>query len=107
MARQHSILHPERIVGKPEGISADLIRRYMLEYPNVKLARHDLYPVELDQAFDRGEIDIAITRALSRRSVVAIVGTCRNRGISQRRTLDAQNGRMPLGYERAALRVQL
>jgi len=43
----------------------ELIRRYKLEYPNVKLALHDLYPVELDQACDRGEIDIAITRALS------------------------------------------
>jgi DNA-binding transcriptional LysR family regulator len=43
----------------------DLIRRYKLEYPNVKLALHDLYPVELDKAGDRGEIDIAITRTLS------------------------------------------
>src|SRR6185369_6193527 len=43
----------------------DLIRRYKLEYPNVKLALHDLYPVEMDQACDRGEIDIAITRPLS------------------------------------------
>src|ERR1700736_2741645 len=43
----------------------DLIRRYKLEYPNVKLALHDLYPVELDEACDRGEIDIAITRPLS------------------------------------------
>jgi DNA-binding transcriptional LysR family regulator len=43
----------------------DLIRRYKLEYPNVKLALHDLYPVELDQGCDRGEIDIAITRPLS------------------------------------------
>jgi DNA-binding transcriptional LysR family regulator len=43
----------------------DLIRRYKLEYPNVKLALHDLYPVELDQAGERGEIDIAITRTLS------------------------------------------
>jgi DNA-binding transcriptional LysR family regulator len=43
----------------------DLIRRYKLEYPNVKLALHDLYPVEIDKACDRGEIDIAITRALS------------------------------------------
>jgi DNA-binding transcriptional LysR family regulator len=43
----------------------DLIRRYKLEYPNVKLALHDLYPVELDQASERGEIDIAITRTLS------------------------------------------
>jgi DNA-binding transcriptional LysR family regulator len=43
----------------------DLIRRYKLEYPNVKLALHDLYPVELDQACDRGEIDLAITRPLS------------------------------------------
>ena len=42
----------------------DLIRRYKLEYPNVKLALHDLYPVELDQAYERGEIDIAITRSL-------------------------------------------
>jgi DNA-binding transcriptional LysR family regulator len=42
----------------------DIIRRYKLEYPNVKLALHDLYPVELDQAYDRGEIDIAITRSL-------------------------------------------
>jgi DNA-binding transcriptional LysR family regulator len=43
----------------------DLIRRYKLEYPNVKLALHDLYPVELEKACDRGEIDIAITRTLS------------------------------------------
>jgi DNA-binding transcriptional LysR family regulator len=43
----------------------DLIRRYKLEYPNVKLALHDLYPVEMDKACDRGEIDIGITRALS------------------------------------------
>jgi DNA-binding transcriptional LysR family regulator len=43
----------------------DLIRRYKLKYPNVKLALHDLYPVELDKACDRGEIDIAITRTLS------------------------------------------
>ena len=43
----------------------DLIRRYKLEYPNVKLALHDLYPVEPDKAWDRGEIDIAITRMLS------------------------------------------
>jgi DNA-binding transcriptional LysR family regulator len=42
----------------------DIIRRYKLEYPNVKLALHDLYPVELDQAYERGEIDIAITRSL-------------------------------------------
>ena len=42
----------------------DLIRRYKLEYPNVKLVLHDLYPVELDQAWERGEIDIAITRSL-------------------------------------------
>jgi DNA-binding transcriptional LysR family regulator len=43
----------------------DLIRRYKLEQPNVKLALHDLYPVELDKACDRGEIDVAITRTLS------------------------------------------
>jgi DNA-binding transcriptional LysR family regulator len=43
----------------------DLIRRYKREYPNVRLALHDLYPVDLDQACDRGEIDIAITRTLS------------------------------------------
>jgi DNA-binding transcriptional LysR family regulator len=43
----------------------DLIRRYKLEHPNVKLTLHDLYPVELDKACDRGEIDIAITRTLS------------------------------------------
>src|SRR5580658_2035556 len=43
----------------------DLIRRYKLEYPNIRLALHDLYPVELDLACDRGEIDIAITRTLS------------------------------------------
>jgi DNA-binding transcriptional LysR family regulator len=43
----------------------DLIRRYKPEYPNVKLALHDLYPVELDKACDGGEIDIAITRTLS------------------------------------------
>ena len=31
----------------------------------MKLVLQDLYPVELDSAFDRGAIDIAITRALS------------------------------------------
>jgi DNA-binding transcriptional LysR family regulator len=49
----------------------DLIRRYKLEYPNVKLELHDLYPVELDKACDRGEIDIAITRTLSLERSVA------------------------------------
>jgi DNA-binding transcriptional LysR family regulator len=43
----------------------DLIRRYKLEYPNVKLILQDLYPVESDKALDAGAIDIAITRALS------------------------------------------
>jgi len=43
----------------------DLIRRYKLEYPNVKLLLQDLYPVDLDNACDRGVIDIAITRTLS------------------------------------------
>lgn len=43
----------------------DLIRRYKLEHPDVKLVLQDLYPVELDNALDRGAIDIAITRALS------------------------------------------
>ena len=43
----------------------DLIRRYKLAYPNVKLALHHLYPVEMDKAWDKGEIDIAITRSLS------------------------------------------
>jgi len=43
----------------------DLVRRYKLEYPDVKLVLQDLYPVELENAFDRGAIDIAITRALS------------------------------------------
>lgn len=43
----------------------DLIRRYKLEYPGVKLALHDLYPVELDLALDNGSIDLAITRTLS------------------------------------------
>jgi DNA-binding transcriptional LysR family regulator len=43
----------------------DLIRRYKLQNPHVKLSLHDLYPVELDNAFDRGEIDIGITRTLS------------------------------------------
>jgi DNA-binding transcriptional LysR family regulator len=43
----------------------DLIRRYKLQYPNVKLVLQELYPVELDNALDRGAIDIAITRALS------------------------------------------
>jgi DNA-binding transcriptional LysR family regulator len=43
----------------------DLIRRYKLEYPDVKLELHDLYPVEMDNACDRGEIDVAITRPLS------------------------------------------
>ncbi|HTD56779.1 MAG TPA: LysR family transcriptional regulator [Silvibacterium sp.] len=43
----------------------DLIRRYKLENPNIRLVLQELYPVELDDALDRGAIDIAITRALS------------------------------------------
>ncbi|WP_052201022.1 LysR substrate-binding domain-containing protein [Terriglobus sp. TAA 43] len=43
----------------------DLIRRYKLEYPDVRLELKDLYPVELDDALDHGAIDIAITRSLS------------------------------------------
>lgn len=43
----------------------DLIRRYKLDYPGVRLALQELYPVELDSALDSGAIDLAITRTLS------------------------------------------
>jgi len=36
-----------------------------LENPNIRLVLQELYPVELDDALDRGAIDISITRALS------------------------------------------
>lgn len=43
----------------------DLIRTFKLECPDIRLTLQDLYPAELDRAFDRGAIDIGITRTIS------------------------------------------
>lgn len=93
----------------------DLIRRYKLEYPNVKLALHDLYPVELDKACDRGEIDIAITRTLSlersknrqskvllRDPLVAVLPRSRNLKSKKLRLADLANERFILFHRQGA-----
>jgi DNA-binding transcriptional LysR family regulator len=93
----------------------DLIRRYKLEYPNVKLALHDLYPVELDKACDRGEIDIAITRTLSlersknrqsrvllRDPLVAVLPRSRKLKSKQIRLADLANERFILFHRQGA-----
>src|SRR5882762_5777138 len=93
----------------------DLIRRYKLEYPNVKLALHDLYPVELDQACDRSEIDIAITRALSlegsknrqsrvllRDPLVAVLPRSRKLKSKKTRLADLANERFVLFHRQGA-----
>ena len=91
----------------------DLIRRYKLEYPNVKLALHDLYPVELDQAYGRGEIDIAITRSLEhsknlqsrvllRDPLVAVVPRSRKLKSKKIRLADLANERFILFHRKGA-----
>jgi DNA-binding transcriptional LysR family regulator len=91
----------------------DLIRRYKLEYPNVKLALHDLYPVELDQAWDRGEIDIAITRSLEhsknlqsrvllRDPLVAVLPRSRKLKSNKIRLADLANERFILFHRKGA-----
>jgi DNA-binding transcriptional LysR family regulator len=91
----------------------DLIRRYKLEYPNVKLVLHDLYPVELDQAWDRGEIDIAITRSLEhsknlqsrvllRDPLVAVLPRSRKLKSKKIRLTDLANERFILFHRKGA-----
>lgn len=91
----------------------DLIRRYKLEYPNVKLVLHDLYPVELDQAWDRGEIDIAITRSLEhsknlqsrvllRDPLVAVLPRSRKLRSKKIRLTDLANERFILFHRKGA-----
>ena len=91
----------------------DLIRRYKLEYPNVKLVLHDLYPVELDQAWDRGEIDIAITRSLEhsknlqsrvllRDPLVAVLPRSRKLKSKKVRLADLANERFILFHRKGA-----
>ena len=93
----------------------DLIRRYKLEYPNVKLALHDLYPVEMDKACDRGEIDVAITRALSpersknrqsrvllRDPLVAVLPRSRKLNSKKIRLADLANERFILFHRKGA-----
>ena len=91
----------------------DLIRRYKLEYPNVKLVLHDLYPVELDQAWDRGEIDIAITRSLEhsknlqsrillRDPLVAVLPRSRKLKSKKIRLADLANERFILFHRKGA-----
>ena len=91
----------------------DLIRRYKLQYPNVKLVLHDLYPVELDQAWDRGEIDIAITRSLEhsknlqsrillRDPLVAVLPRSRKLKSKKIRLADLANERFILFHRKGA-----
>jgi len=91
----------------------DLVRRYKLEYPNVKLVLHDLYPVELDQAWDRGEIDIAITRSLEhsknlqsrillRDPLVAVLPRSRKLKSKKIRLADLANERFILFHRKGA-----
>ena len=91
----------------------DLIRRYKLEYPNVKLVLHDLYPVELHQAWERGEIDIAITRSLEhsknlqsrvllRDPLVAVLPRSRKLKSKKIRLADLANERFILFHRKGA-----
>ena len=91
----------------------DLIRRYKLEYPNVKLVLHDLYPVELDLAWERGEIDIAITRSLEhsknlqsrvllRDPLVAVLPRSRRLKSKKIRLVDLANERFILFHRKGA-----
>ena len=93
----------------------DLIRRYKLEYPNVKLVLQDLYPVELNRALDRRAIDIAITRALSlecsrhfqsrvllRDPLVAVLPASRKLNSKKIRLADLANERFILFHRQGA-----
>jgi DNA-binding transcriptional LysR family regulator len=93
----------------------DLIRRYKLTYPDVKLELHDLYPVEMDEACDRGEIDIAITRPLSlersknrqakvllRDPLIAVLPRSRKLKSKKIRLADLANERFILFHRRGA-----
>jgi DNA-binding transcriptional LysR family regulator len=91
----------------------DLIRRYKLVYPNVKLVLHDLYPVELDQAWDKNEIDIAITRSLEhsknlqsrillRDPLVAVLPRSRKLKSKKIRLADLANERFILFHRKGA-----
>jgi DNA-binding transcriptional LysR family regulator len=93
----------------------DLIRRYKLEHPNVKLVLQDLYPVDLDNTLDRGAIDIAITRTLSlersrnfqsrvllRDPLVAVVPRSRKPKSNKIRLTDLANERFILFHRQGA-----
>jgi DNA-binding transcriptional LysR family regulator len=43
----------------------ELVRKFKAAYPGVKLALQELTPVQQDPAFEKGEIDIGFTRALT------------------------------------------
>jgi DNA-binding transcriptional LysR family regulator len=47
------------------GFLPELIRKFKLECPDIRLTLQDLDPADLDRAFDRGAIDIGITRTIS------------------------------------------
>lgn len=96
----------------------DLIRRYKLEYPDVKLVLQDLYPVELENAFDKGLVDIGITRALSlersknfqsrvllRDPLVAVLPQSRKLKVNKIRLGDLANERFILFHRQGALGV--
>ena len=43
----------------------ELVRKFKAKYPGVKLTLQELTPVQQDAAFEKGEIDIGFTRALT------------------------------------------
>ncbi|WP_035357144.1 LysR family transcriptional regulator [Edaphobacter aggregans] len=43
----------------------ELVRRFKALYPGVKLTLQDTIPLQLEQAFDQGTVDVAFTRALT------------------------------------------
>jgi DNA-binding transcriptional LysR family regulator len=43
----------------------ELVRKFKAKYPGVKLTMQELTPVQQDAAFEKGEIDIGFTRALT------------------------------------------
>jgi DNA-binding transcriptional LysR family regulator len=54
----------------------ELVRKYKAQYPGVKLALYELTPIQQESAFDREEIDIAFTRALTPEQTRAFSSRC-------------------------------
>jgi DNA-binding transcriptional LysR family regulator len=52
----------------------ELVRKFKVKYPGVKLTLQELTPVQQDPAFEKGEIDIGFTRTLTAEQNLLIAG---------------------------------